>query len=1273
MSKKKCSIFVGEVEHKMLTDLSDYMDKMPQKERKVKHVHKILKDSGHITPYKGVKGLYTNNYKLPEIKLINKVFPGLVSYKLMDITRYDKKAGRGVNLYSVTVNSDVLGKTVPRTADMNFDNTFERDMWLKQEGQGKRKSADPGISFKTQEEAKDELHDLTMRARIKIEGELKEIEDMPPEQKAKKEKRLKQLKVALADVNAVEDLFAFVAANELEIGEAVKEFELIMAMPIEKRASLENLNRIQNIKETIDSMQMIQELSDVAILHDTLKRTRDKGKLDTMLDKIKDIQDKAQWLDREFVDQLIPILAESYIGYHHKSLDGEVQKIIDNIEETGNWRRWSSNVKRSPEFKTLNKEFKENKMDEENFNKRAKEMVIDAFKGQQYPDRKNLIRDMRKAHKDKSAFSYYFDPLMYSSEPLIQMFGKSIKEAEHKKNDRTRDLKYELAEQYKKFVQGKNEADIEALYDSMTEVTTISMGPGKSDKKVLSLVSPTDDTRYLEELRKGYREASEKYDRPMRKDFASYEEHRQALEAWKTESKQRKQLYYQEIQKWHHENSEPIEGWRDEKDALDNAISKAKDLLKKANADGHPARISAAASELEQLNRTRAMNFQESTQTPKGDWVGPKKSKYANKKYQALMKDEQAREFYEYLKELYREKQKNISKGKLVKNTWHDMQYMVPSIRKHDYDRLREQVLISTAKDMFSDLTTVQDTQDEFANYNSVTGEIKRTVPLYYMNMVDAKEVSKDLASSIYQFSDMIHNYEEKSKLLGQVNLFVDIIKNRDTLALDSKGGELLSSIADKMGYTIPGLKPGDSYTYKHVRDFVDSIMFGQRSLKQEIWGLSLNDMANGLATWTAMSTLSFNMLQGVNQSILDNMILSQEIAAGQFFDAKNLAWGKTKYWGETGAVADIGKFAPETKLGKAIEFFDALTEFTDSDGKKLVGGKLRKALQVGNLMVVQQAAEHEVATTRMLAAMDSLRGKLLDKDGKVIQNEKGEDANLYDLLVIDEKGKMSVDPRVANFDRYDFINMLQALGRRTNQTKGNFDSAMLKRQWYGKLMTLFRSWVVPGVRRRYGHNNLANLSNVHIDEELGTVTQGMYVSLMNLVRESYWNKTSPLRTFKSMTVMEQQNVKRTMMEMAQLASMKILILALASIEDDDDNYALSFMKYQNYRLHSELQQWLPFVGYKEVFRIAKSPIATARHIEKAFTFLDQIKNEMLYSVGWPMEEKDIFYMRKTGSREKGDRKIWKELESLLPILRGMDKTLYPEEPTKYFLRPTYN
>ena len=61
-----------------------------------------------------------------------------------------------------------------------------------------------------------------------------------------------------------------------------------------------------------------------------------------------------------------------------------------------------------------------------------------------------------------------------------------------------------------------------------------------------------------------------------------------------------------------------------------------------------------------------------------------------------------------------------------------------------------------------------------------------------------------------------------------------------------------------------------------------------------------------------------------------------------------------------------------------------------------------------------------------------------------------------------------------------------------------------------------------------------------------------------------------------------------------------------------------------------------------------------------------------MYNVGMPIDEKSIFYQRKTGNYDKGDRKIRKHLEELIPLLRGLNKSSTPEEAVQYFQNVTY-
>ena len=520
----------------------------------------------------------------------------------------------------------------------------------------------------------------------------------------------------------------------------------------------------------------------------------------------------------------------------------------------------------------------------------------------------------------------------------------------------------------------------------------------------------------------------------------------------------------------------------------------------------------------------------------------------------------------------------------------------------------------------------------------------------------------------------MTHNYKAKAGLVGYVMSFRDMIENLDVVETNAGGIPIINKLAERFGKRLSIKKEGETYLFKHIKEWIDVNMFGQNELKQNFTvagkEISGTQLIGTLNSFTAISTLSFNLLQGVNQSILDNLSMVQEAAAQEFMSKSDWVWGKSKYWTEGGAIPDIGRFMPQTKLGKALEYFDALTEFHDQEGNKVVGSAARKLLNKNNLMFVQQAAEHELSDSRLLGLMRSFKGKLKDSEGNVIKNEEGEDADLWDVLKTNEKGVMSVDPRVVNFNRLDFIGLVHGLSRRTNQTKGKIHSDMASRRSVGKLGMLFRKWINPGIRRRYGHGGgWMGGSSLHIDEEMGVVSQGMYISFWNMMAESLANTQLPFTTYKKMTKMEQQNVKRTLVEQASLLAAVALVGALTNLDDDEETWVSNFALYQAKRYQTEILQWNPAIGWNEAFRIMKSPTATMRPLEGGISLMHHlVRREIPYFMGAPwIDEKDIYYQRKSGRFEKGDRKIRKKIQDIMPVWRGLTKTGNPREAYKWF------
>ena len=1141
--------------------------------------------------------------------------------------------------------------------------------------------------FQKKTRDQEKLEDITIKLKVKIKADLSRIKKLPQEEQDVLLPKMEKLEASLTKVDRVEDFVKFVDATTATMLETKQQFNDIINLKDEngnidfkEQSSYKNLNLMYAMKVNLDGLDVLSDIENL------MRSKKSKGQVlsvesfNTLEEKLGAVLNEVKDLQYNFDYEVIPIIAESLLGFHNKNIDAELQSLIQNIKdnlEKGVIRN-SLNMKEvvnTPEYKRLKKRFDNEGYTQDEFNAEIAKLQRETLKNKMIPNRSMLVKELREAQKDKSGFSYLMDPLIYSTESSLQLFAKAVDEANLKSNDMTRDFKYDLKNEYDEYAKDKGDFNVSDFNDPFLEEVEMTVRDDKyfTDKskqkevstiKVLTLVQPLLADKYYSDIRTEYARLADKYNKPKRTDFNDQSDFKTAnSKFYKSDSGKR---YVAEQTTFLNENTEPIEGWEKIRDGIQLQIKTAQSII-----DSTPSSNVATNQELKIKKLRTALSTNMLGKLPRGEWVKPKASKYANPKYTEIQNDPKKKRYYDFVLEEMQKGHKMVGTSRMEKNSWDSFSYLMPSIRKEGLDRVMEQGAITAGKDMLKDGFSITETADDMAIYDNATGELQRNIPVRYTNLVASKDISKDIASSLYRFRHMAHNFKTKSEIVGQVMLYRDIIENRETIEVDAAGRAYVSAIAEKMGVKMPITRPGESYTYKHLNEWISMVMFGETSYRTDVTAfgrtINLEQAAGSVNKYVAMNTLSLNLLQGGNQFILDNASLLQEAVAGQFVTKSDLAWATQKYWGEGAALSDVGNFAPDTKLGKALEMFDALTEFTDREGNKLVGSKLRKALDSGNLMVLQQAVEHELASKRMLALMKNLEGKLKDKDGNVIMKD-GKPANLYDMLEVDKKGFMSVNKEVANFKKSDFIHLLRGLGRRTNQVKGKFDSPILGKSWYGKLLGLFRSWVVPGIRRRYGHGGFTG-STIHTDEEMGAVTQGMYISFFNLLSESVVGGIkSPLGVYDNMSSMEQQNVKRTMVELSSLIAAMALVAALSNLDDDEETYLSNFMLYQAKRFQTEILQWTPIVGTKEAFRILKSPSATLRPIEQAGSLIENIGNELMHGIGIPVADKTIFYQRNTGRFKKGDRKIRKDFEDLMPVLRGLRTTQTPKEKYQWFL-----
>ena len=1098
-------------------------------------------------------------------------------------------------------------------------------------------------SRKLQDDITKTFEDVT----ITLKRQLIRLENLPETEKTKS--RIREIKTLQKNLSNIEenmsDMSQFLNFQQYVVAR-VDTLEVLMDkiydlkdQKLSSKEALQVLKNIGEIKETIDSLYNTQK--DKSTIHKMKKlmRTIPFGNTTSLevaevrMD-LEDAIDRLEDLEQDYQNLILPLVADTLLTFGDTSINDTLDKEIERVKKTkdiSSFRRFSYSNK-NPEYLALKKKRKD--MTPEEYKDAMVEVKINDLKNKRL-GREQIIAELRDAHTSKGRFSYYLDPMVYSNEANMQLFALSIKDAINNASEKSRGFLYSLEKQYSKFKSWKGkDFNEEKFNEDLLTTTKVTKADG-STIKLLSLVQEYDVEDFYSKRNAVIENLNKKHKKP-----AEVSE----LPAWRKSNNGK--LHRQELSKWYKENTTGIEG---AEKLLNNMRLKASQITKEIN-DLSKDDIDAKNilnNELSDLINKIKNSYKGGVYM--GDLAVPSE-KYKSSKYKKIMSTPELKEYYNFIVESYHASQKKIGKSELFINSWDKYSYIMPSVRKDRLASLQQEGWIELAKENIKDFRRLE-TDTQFGVMTNADGGKVKSIPRFYTNQVSYDQVSKDIASSLAQFTHMANTFEEKSNVVGLVETMLTLHENRKTLSIDAVTGlPVIDNIASRVtkrdnSYV---LKPGvENNAYKHLQEFVDSVFYGQFDIDEgSLFGANISKLAGKAAAFTATANLAFNSLQIGNQFVLDNLMGGEESIAGQFYSKSDFAWAAKTYAEMKGALGDLGKFVPKSKLGQAMQMFDALNEVSDTIGKNLTGNKLKKAIQSDPLFALQHAVEHQSTGTRMLALLHAT--KVTDENNKAILNENGSEANLWDMLIKDKNGKFIIDPRVKNVDKNRIIAKLHGINKRTNQVKGSLDRSMGSRRALGKLLLLFRNYFIPGLRKRFGHGEA-----YHVDHELGDVTRGMYLSVISYIG-SLAEGQGIASSYQMMSETDKQNLKRSLYEAASAMTATVVFGMLNSMidmdDDDEDSYALVYSAYQARRLQSELLQ---FINPGEFMRIIESPMATVNWASKYYDIITQVTlKEPGYFLGLVDEDK-IFYQRRTGTAEKGDRKVFNQVKKVVPILNG--------------------
>jgi hypothetical protein len=587
-----------------------------------------------------------------------------------------------------------------------------------------------------------------------------------------------------------------------------------------------------------------------------------------------------------------------------------------------------------------------------------------------------------------------------------------------------------------------------------------------------------------------------------------------------------------------------------------------------------------------------------------GQFKQPSSLKYTNKEYARLMATDS------YFSALQQEYQN-------ANNKLHPSKKLVHGIIPQMYDESN----VAFAK---NPLGYIKEGARRFVNIDArdiefgvitASGELKKYIPIHHVSLMEDVHVSKDLLRSTLIFSEMADNYKSMNDTLPSVSILTDLIKGNVKLNIDSR-----TTVGVKDAVTKGAWTGADAQKINNqLLEFLDKVVYGEYEIVDKIPGtnISLNKLARKAGALTAAVQLMGNITSAINNATIGNFNNIVQSIGGKYFTQGDYASATATYTSSLPSlIQDVANGVPKSKIGILAEIYDAIQgEYTDGYGRKISGSLARKLFTTDAGYFLTKATEQQIQYTGMIALLK----------GTKVKTSIGEMISLWDAY--DEKGKLKPGVKFTEDDRFQVMQTMHKLNKEMHGVYNKFDSPTLQRRWYGKLAMMFRKHVYPSIRKRW--------VSEYIDMEEGDWTAGYYNIFLKKVVQSFKEKS--LTAFSAATEDEKIAIKKSMFEIATFIAVNMLVYGLSGLDDDDDPVTAN-AELQLRRFSDDLGFYL--VDVNAWMRTISSPAVSLNLVEKIQKTVGQL-------IVNPTET----YERKTGRYNKGDLKLQKDIDELIPVV----------------------
>jgi hypothetical protein len=612
--------------------------------------------------------------------------------------------------------------------------------------------------------------------------------------------------------------------------------------------------------------------------------------------------------------------------------------------------------------------------------------------------------------------------------------------------------------------------------------------------------------------------------------------------------------------------------------------------------------------------------------------------------------------------------------------------YTLPAVTKSDLERVVDGNAKGLIKDKLKDIGSIRpdDIGYDKKNLNS-KGEIVRYQRVHYRGKLSSDQQSLDLftVNRLNRVNGL--NYKEKNAIVLQVEAIKLIAKNKEYFLKNPSGKNIhnMYSTREKEG-TQRGNKSNefkmiDNMIEKNIYDILH-ITYGN------VGPIDLNKAISITNGWVASVGLSLNAFSAGANILNGQAQIFLERIAGNHLTKGSVTKAHKMYTSDLGGIMkDFGNPIKTSFVNQVNQMFDTFGGFSVKQQEFIKNTIAKTVINSETLQFMHEGGEHYLQSIMVMATLESIKvmdsnNNYIDKDGNVTTKDKA--ASVLDMLSKDSTGLLKLSDKVVYSDRNlnSKINeggkeqLLLFVKKKLFDTMGNYDSNLqpeLYRHWYGKLVMLFRRYLIPQLVTRFRGVSTAFVSeenledgDIHFNDALRTTEEGSYVSALRFLRHGIYPALRKLKfdllstNWNELDDDKKAGIKKTVVELALTSALLPLIglLAAGAAGDDDDKEWLFTVAFLARRLESELSQ---FRDPREATKITKSPIPSLRVIEQTLDILD-------YLLPWNITEVNDTYQ---SGKNKGELKIKVKATKLIPIISKLEITseeLYKGLESKY-------